>query len=215
MTSKPAPAIALALTACLTLLAPAVRAAYATTKPTKPSPDEQYVLGPDSKPQDGVPKGVVTKHVWDKSVNFPGTIHDYWVYVPAQYDGKTPACLWVSQDGIQYNAPVVFDNLIHKREMPVTIAIGVSPGQVASAVGQGSARFNRSVEFDGLDDALARCIVEEILPEVEARRTPDGVMRKLPESVGHAFASASSRKPVTSPMRRARPRRTPRSSAPR
>lgn len=75
MISRFTPAIAIAVTACASLLSPAVRAADA---PTKPSPDAQYVLGPDSKPQEGVPKGVVTKHVWEKSVNFPGTIHDYW-----------------------------------------------------------------------------------------------------------------------------------------
>ena len=31
------------------------------------SPDDQYVPGPDSKEQPGVPKGKITKHVWDKS----------------------------------------------------------------------------------------------------------------------------------------------------
>src|SRR5205085_12235335 len=77
----------------------------------KPSPDDQYVPGPDSKVQEGVPKGKVTKYEWNESKMYPGTHRNYWVYVPAQYDGKTPACLFVSQDGIQYNAPVVFDNL--------------------------------------------------------------------------------------------------------
>src|SRR5450631_3810732 len=104
--------------ACLAMFTFSV---FAADEPKKVSPDEQYVLGPDSKAQEGVPKGEVTKHVFENSKNFPGTIHEYWVYVPKQYDEKTPACLFVSQDGIQYNAPVVFDNLIAKQQMPVTI----------------------------------------------------------------------------------------------
>jgi hypothetical protein len=61
----------------------------------------------------------------------------------------------------------------------VTIAVGVSPGQVASVVTAGNPRFDRSFEFDGLNDALARCIVEEVLPEVEKRTTPDGLPIRL------------------------------------
>src|SRR4051794_38118066 len=82
--------------------------AFAADPPQKADPNEQYVLGPDSKAQEGVPKGKVTKYSWKESKHFPGTVRDYWVYVPAQYDGKTPACVFVCQDGIQYNAPVVF-----------------------------------------------------------------------------------------------------------
>ena len=33
---------------------------------------------------------------------FEGTERDCWVYVPAQYDGKTPACVMVFQDGAGY-----------------------------------------------------------------------------------------------------------------
>ena len=33
---------------------------------------------------------------------FEGTERHYWVYVPAQYDGKTPACVMVFQDGKGY-----------------------------------------------------------------------------------------------------------------
>src|SRR5579871_2261695 len=102
--------------------------ARAADEPKKVDPNEQYVLGPDSKPQDRVPKGVVTKYEWKESKNFPGTIHDYWVYVPAEYEGKSPACVFVCQDGIQYKAPTVFDNLIAKKQMPVTIGIFINPG---------------------------------------------------------------------------------------
>src|SRR5579859_1289513 len=79
--------------------------------------DSDYKHGPDSLVQDGVPHGKVTKHSWTSKV-FPGTVRDYWVYVPAQYDGQTPACVMVFQDGGSYvndkgdfRTPVVFDNL--------------------------------------------------------------------------------------------------------
>ena len=46
---------------------------------------DDYVPGPDSKPQDGVPKGEVLKFTFENSKIFPGTTRDYWVYVPRQY----------------------------------------------------------------------------------------------------------------------------------
>src|SRR5262245_49453042 len=51
---------------------------------------QEYKHGPDSMEHPDVPKGKVTKHTW-KSEIFPGTVRDYWVYVPAQYDANTPA----------------------------------------------------------------------------------------------------------------------------
>src|SRR4051794_1305143 len=102
------------------------------TAPVRAADD--YQLGPDSMPQDGVPRGKVTQHSW-KSEVFPGTTRGYSVYVPAQYDGKKPACVMVFQDGGGYasatgsfRAPVVFDNLIHKKEMPVTVGVFIDPG---------------------------------------------------------------------------------------
>src|SRR4051794_8085239 len=64
------------------------------------------------------PKGEVTKYTFDRSKIFPGTVRDYWIYVPKQYDPSKPACLYVCQDGIQYNAIKVFNELIDKKEMP-------------------------------------------------------------------------------------------------
>src|SRR5256885_5052552 len=75
----------------------------------QPSPDDQYVPGPDSKEQPGVPKGEITKNSWTESKVFPGTVRDYWVYVPKQYDANKPACVFVCQDGILYEAPKVFE----------------------------------------------------------------------------------------------------------
>jgi enterochelin esterase family protein len=63
---------------------------------------QSYSLGPDSQPQDGVPKGTVTKHVLPASVFYPGTPYNYAVYVPAQYDAKKPTAFMVFLDGSGY-----------------------------------------------------------------------------------------------------------------
>src|SRR5690242_1076072 len=91
---------------------------------------DDYQLGPDSMPQPGVPQGLVTKFTWDNSKVFKNTTRSWWVYVPAQYSPDKPASVMVFQDGGgyvktngSYRVPVVFDNLIHKKEMPVTIGI--------------------------------------------------------------------------------------------
>ena len=65
---------------------------------------DDYKLGPDSMEQEGVPKGTVEmfRH---KSDIFAKTERDVWVYVPKQYDGKTPACVMVFQDGGGYQNP--------------------------------------------------------------------------------------------------------------
>lgn len=135
--------------------------------------DEDYVLGPDSQVKEGVPQGKVTQHVW-KSTLFPGTERDYWIYVPAQYDGSKPACLIVLQDGGgfvkengSFQAPTVFDNLIHAGEMPVTIGLFINPGVVPAAKEVQQARKNRSYEYDSLGDLYARFLLEEMIPEVQ------------------------------------------------
>src|SRR5258708_6971031 len=118
---------------------------------------DEYQTGADSKPRDGVPKGELIKFTFEKSKFFPGTSREVNVYVPLQYDPAKPACLYVNQDGVQWNAPVVFDNLIHTKEMPVTIGVFVMHGRV-KAVNTDDAQdhFNRSYEYDGLGDNYVR-----------------------------------------------------------
>jgi len=133
---------------------------------------DDYKLGPDSQRQDGVPEGTVTKHPWTSRV-FTGTERDYWVYVPKQYDAAVPACVMVFQDGGNYvdankdfRIPIVFDNLIHKKEMPVTIGIFINPGVVPAASADEKPRQNRSFEYDSPTDQYAQFLLKEILPEV-------------------------------------------------
>jgi enterochelin esterase-like enzyme len=133
--------------------------------------DDDYKLGPDSQEQPDVPHGKVTKHSWTSTI-FPGTVRDYWIYVPEQYDAKQPACVMVFQDGGgyvnpkgQFRVPVVFDNLIHKKEMPVTIGLFINPGNVPAS-GKEKAKSNRSFEYDSLSDQYVRFLEKEMLPEV-------------------------------------------------
>src|SRR5690606_37040756 len=119
---------------------------------------DDYRLGPDSMPQDGVPRGrLIGPRPWASKV-FEGTMRNYWIYVPAQYDASKPACVMVFQDGEgytrtngDYRAPIVLDNLIHKKEMPVTIGIFINPGQRTNTP-SGRPASNRSFEYDTLSD---------------------------------------------------------------
>jgi enterochelin esterase family protein len=135
---------------------------------------EPYKHPPESERKDGVPQGKVTHGVW-KSQVFAGTIREMWTYVPAQYDGKTPAAVMVFQDGHAYvgekgwfRVPIVFDNLIAAGEMPVTIGIFLNPGHKAEELPKPgwSDQNNRSFEYDTLSDQYAKFLVDEILPEV-------------------------------------------------
>lgn len=126
-----------------------------------------------------VPKGEVTKYSFENSKVFPGTYRDYWVYVPKQYDPAKPACVFVCQDGVQYNAPAVFDKLIASGEIPVTIGVFVMHGRVKAQSDKALDRFNRSFEYDGLGDSYARFILDELLPDVETKTATDGRAIKL------------------------------------
>ncbi len=154
---------------------------------------DDFVPGPDSKPQEGVPKGDLLKFTFEKSKIFPGTTREVNVYVPAQYDPSRPACLYVNQDGVQWNAPVVFDNLIHKKEMPITIGVFVMHGRVKASDTNALDRFNRSYEYDGLGDGYARFLIDELLPEVETMKTSDGrAIRLSKDPNDHAIGGSSS-----------------------
>jgi enterochelin esterase-like enzyme len=154
---------------------------------------DDYAFGPDSVPQPGVPKGTVTGPNKWKSRVYAGTVRDYWVYVPAQYKPEEPACVMVFQDGGgyvtptgQYRAPVVFDNLIHRKEMPVTVGVFVNPGTFPAADPNAKGRPNRSFEYDTLSNQYASFLEQEILPEVSK------TVKLRPDAAGRAICGASS-----------------------
>jgi enterochelin esterase-like enzyme len=131
-----------------------------------------YKPGPDSEVKPGVPQGKVTKYEWATSKIFPDTKRDYWVYVPAQYDGTKPACVLVFQDGGgcinptgALRVPTVMDNLIAAKEMPVTIGIFINPGSKLTQK-PGEKASNRSFEYDTLSADYSKFLLDEILPEV-------------------------------------------------
>ncbi|MGB7327999.1 MAG: alpha/beta hydrolase-fold protein [Rubripirellula sp.] len=139
--------------------------------------DQPYKHGPDSMPSDAVPHGKVTQHTFSQSKVFAGTKRRYSVYVPAQYDGSSPAALMVFQDGHAFEGttgdfrlPVVFDNLIAKGDMPVTIAVMVDPGhkgELGEKRGWKPTPSNRSFEYDSVSGDYAEFLMTELLPEIE------------------------------------------------
>lgn len=176
---------------------PAAAPPAADASPAGRKPGD-YPLTADSLPQPGVPKGRLEGPFEFRSRHIPGTVRRYWIYVPAQYTGDTPANVLVFQDGQRatnpagaLRVPQVLENLIHKKEIPVTIGIFVTPGHRAETypddLGFGNPN-NRAAEYDALSDTYARFIVEEMLPEVGRRyRLTDDPARR---AIGGASSGA-------------------------
>lgn len=143
---------------------------------------EAYEVHPDSREQPGVAKGTVKQMAPWASRIFEGTTRDWWVYVPAQYKPESPAAVMVFQDGAGYKdfVPTVFDNLIAKGDMPVTVGVFIQPGVFKDG------RPDRSFEYDTLSDQYARFLLEEMLPEVEK------TAKLRHDAAGRAIAGASS-----------------------
>jgi len=137
--------------------------------------DSLYKLGPDSKRKEGVPKGAVSKFEWQSKLY--NNFREYWVYVPAQYDSTKPVALMVFQDGHSYlndsgdfRVPVVYDNLIYQKRLPVTICLFVNPGHNTKDYPENRFRVsNRADEYDVLNDKYATMLIEEIIPELKKK----------------------------------------------
>ena len=134
-------------------------------------PPVDYSLGPDSQPQSGVPTGTVTRHVLAPGKFFPGTPHNYQVYVPAQRDPGRPLPFMIFLDGSGYagdnvRVPVVLDNLIAKRDLPPMAAIFIDPGVMPALSDEAQNRYERIFEYDSLTPRFANFLVEELIPEV-------------------------------------------------
>jgi enterochelin esterase-like enzyme len=158
--------------------------------PAGPNPNSQYRLGPDSMPQEGVPKGEIGGPFHIQSSVYPGTQHTYWVYVPAQYDPKVPAAIMIYQDGQAFKDPNgdlraqnVMDNLIYRREIPVMLGVFINPGRTpeqpepSPETEWGDRTTNRPTEYNTPDDKYARVITEELMPvlykEYSISKDPD------------------------------------------
>lgn len=161
-------------------------------------PDKYYKLGPDSLPQEGVPKGEMRGPFVIPSEAYPGTQHTYWVYVPAQYDKSVPARLMVFNDGQAFMNPEgdiraqnVIDNLTYRAEIPVMITVFINPGRTPEQPEPnpkewGDRTTNRPTEYNTLNDKYARVIVDELLPTL----TKEYNISKDPEHRGIGGASS-------------------------
>ncbi len=159
-----------------------------------------FKASPDHEVSAGVPQGTVTKMPALASKTFPGTTRDWWIYVPAQYKPDGSAAVMIFQDGQNYinptgnwRAPIVFDNLIARGEMPVTIGIFINPGHDPSrgAPKSPTSGSNRSLEYNSLGERYAQFLLEEILPEVAKTVTfsSDPELRALIGSSSGGIAS--------------------------
>ena len=122
---------------------------------------------PESSPQGQIPTGHVEKREWTDSETYPGTTRNFWIYVSANYDAETPACLMVFQDGEAYlheqgqvNAAQVMDTLIHIGEMPATIGIFINPGILSDT------ESSRPLEYVARGDTYARFLEQEIIKQI-------------------------------------------------
>lgn len=150
---------------------------------------DDFPPGPDSKPQEGVAKGTMLRETYiakEGSV-FPGTQREYQIYLPAGHDKAKPSAFMVFQDGVIYQAPVVFDNLIAKKDIPPLVGIFIKPGVVPAANDNALPRFNRSYEYDSITSTYSQFLIDEFLPAIEAKH---GV--KLSTDPNHAAITGNS-----------------------
>lgn len=133
-------------------------------------------LSEDHLPQAGVPKGRLEGPFEFHSKIIEGTVRRYWVFVPAQYKPEEPAGVLVFHDGQRATHPKgvlrvhqVMENLIAKGEMPVSIGIFITPGNLSEHYPDDLGWSNpnhRAPEYDAMDDRYARFLIDEMLPEV-------------------------------------------------
>ncbi len=165
-------------------------------------------FGPLSYPQPGVPTGTLSPKIVHTSKIYDGMKSEYWIYVPAQYDPKTPAALMLFQDGGGYidrngNNPTlnVIDNLIAQKKIPVMICVFINPGDITDSPNTPTFNFvkaygnkwqrtlkdsMRSTLYDTVSDRYARFLRDEILADVGAKYN----LRK--DAYSHAITGSSS-----------------------
>jgi enterochelin esterase family protein len=163
-------------------------------------------LTPDHFPQENIPRGKLEGPFEFHSNIFADTVRQYWLFVPAQYDGLTSASVFVFQDGQRATnpegstrVPQVMENLIARGDMPVTIGIFITPGHLTE--GKNSEKYpdnlgmgnpnHRAQEYDALNDNYARMLIEELLPEIgkKYKLTEDSNQRAIGGTSSGAIAA--------------------------
>ena len=170
-------------------------------------------FGPLSYQQPGIPAGTLSPKLVHTSKIYDGMTSDYWIYVPAQYDPKTPAALMVFQDGQGYidrtnrnPALNVIDNLIAQKKIPVMICVFISPGEIESAPGTPTYNFvkaysdkwkrtmkdsMRSTLYDTVSNRYVTFLRDEVLAEVSVKYNirKDGYSRAITGSSSGGICS--------------------------
>jgi hypothetical protein len=150
----------------------------------------------DAPPDPTIPHGELLRGSISDPALYPGTYNSFQVYVPAQYDPAKPACLLIRLDGLGPYEAGVLDELIAKKEVPIIIAVGITPGTVYKAPDatgkRAPARYNRSYEFDSMNDHFPAYVLNDVLPAVEKLRTTDGrAINISPDGNDHAVTGSS------------------------
>ena len=135
-----------------------------------------YPFTEDSLVQPDIKKGKLEGPFEFHSNIIPNTVRRYWIYVPNGYSKKNPPNLLVFQDGQRatnpegsLRIPTLLDNLIHKKDIPLTLGIFVTPGNISEHYPDNLGMSNpnhRAQEYDALNDIYARFLIDELLPEV-------------------------------------------------
>ena len=172
------------------------------------------VFGPEAYSQSGVPQGKLSDRRMIASKLYDGMKSQYWVYVPAQYDGTSAVPVMVYQDGGWYTGRRsdsdsmlnVLDNLTAEGKIPVMISVFINPGDIsdspATALYQSVQRYatkwqktpkesTRSIEYDTVSDRYGHFLDEELLPEVgqQYKLRQDGYSRALMGTSSGAIAA--------------------------
>lgn len=128
-------------------------------------PEAKAYVAPTIKPEEILP-GVTKQFSFTQSTIFPGTVRDVTVFIPAQYDGSKPACVYVKTDGYNPREKLLMETMIATKEMPVTVGVFVRPGDLPAPMKGTLGRRNRDLEYDGVGDNNVRFLVDELLPYV-------------------------------------------------
>ncbi|HEY5314668.1 MAG TPA: RICIN domain-containing protein [Pirellulales bacterium] len=155
---------------------------------------------PAIKPEEILP-GTTRQFRFEQSKIFPGTVRDVTVFIPAQYDGQKPACVYVKTDGFRPPEKSLLERMIATGEMPVTVGVFVRPGELRPPMKGTLGRRNRCYEYDGVSDNNVRFFTEELLPfvakECQLNLSTDGNDRCISggSSGGIAAFTAAWRRP--------------------
>jgi enterochelin esterase-like enzyme/sugar lactone lactonase YvrE len=131
--------------------------------PAAAAPAASSYTPPEIRPEDILP-GTTKQFTFSSSTIFPGTLRDVTVFIPAQYDGAKPACVYVKTDGFNPKEKTLLETMIATKEIPVTVGVFVKPGSLPAPMKGTLDRRNRCFEYDGVSDNNVRFFTEELLP---------------------------------------------------